>query len=933
MKFGRIIALNILLVWALITKAQTNNFWNSYQQGFSFNPSGNLRYHTGLINDYLGVNNLSISDFNGLPLLYANGTSVYNVKNELITNGSGLKSYYNSFNSSYFLTLDTSNFLVYGNALSSNANKTNDSLIYYSYIKRDVSAFGGFSIPTNKKNIPLQFKENVVCITACRSFDAQPIMVFRTKNYFYSYKLSSGGIVNILDSLFYPENNIIPDSLRLNPFLTTNGLFSQMEISHNGEFISFNDLFIFRTKLLNLQYFRSNNRYIMTFDKQTGKFGIPKIISTFFWHKFITPLKDDNYYDGFCFSANDSFLYYHDVFYDIKTKYSSRENLCQYDVYGIDTVKLISTNVTKNASNVILTLNHLGELFFFNYSTNGSSVNLNKIKQPNNSFPQCAIQLQSEVVPSNISISPQGINQHLYDYIRISKQIKYDCVANVDCKNKSQTWIGFTDFTWHIKNDKGGVDYYKSFEPPQLVYTKNGDYPVKVFAFSPRGKGYGEWYIDTIKIRIPEKPVADYYAKDSIVCRYTGLQFINYSHAKDTISNKYVWSFGDGNTSTEKNPIHTYTASGIYTVTLLYRNGYCDSTLTKNQYIRVVDAPKPGFSVLYKQGCSPFIANFTDTVSINVKQKDYYFSDNKLWQNITTPKFTHTFNKAGVYRAVQRLSGYTGCIIQTDSVVFNISKGLTNVDTLNVFNSTIENQNASIYWDKQEGAVNYQLFKDGMPFKQLKDTFFTENVPYVKDAIYSVKGIDSCGNYSSAGRIGKPMFLQGQMIGNNEASIIYFSPYQQWRGSDITYSIQKLVNGNWFLVNSEKYNAPYTDNQFLNKSELQACYRIEAFENSKPTIVSHSNEVCIPYIPTLFVPTSFSPNDDGINDVYDITGFGLKSYSLTVYNRWGQLVFNGADKQAWDGSKAAEGVYLIMVHYTTNAGIKLNQRVTVNLLK
>ena len=81
------------------------------------------------------------------------------------------------------------------------------------------------------------------------------------------------------------------------------------------------------------------------------------------------------------------------------------------------------------------------------------------------------------------------------------------------------------------------------------------------------------------------------------------------------------------------------------------------------------------------------------------------------------------------------------------------------------------------------------------------------------------------------------------------------------------------------------------------------------------------------------MPTAFSPNDDGINDVYDITGFGLKSYTLTVYNRWGQLVFNGADKQAWDGSKAAEGVYLIMVHYTTNAGIKLNQRVTVNLLK
>ncbi|MDI1233791.1 MAG: PKD domain-containing protein [bacterium] len=934
MLFFRWFKICLIFVWVNNIFTQTNNFWNNYEQGFSFNVSGNLKYHIGLTNDYSSTNNLSIADFNGLPLLYTNGSNVYNFKNELIPNGVGLKSYFNNFNSSYFLTLDTSNFLMYGNGPSTNTKKyINDSLIYYSYIKRDFSVLERFSIPPNKKNILLHFNSSILCITTCRDNDAQPIMVFRTKKYFYSYKIATGGNFKILDSLYYPENKIIPDSLNLNPLLVTNGVFSEMQLSNNGEFIAFNDLYAFSIKHLSELYFASNNRFIMTFDKQTGKFGSPKMISTFFWHKFLTPFKNNNYYDGFCFSPNDSFLYYHDVFYDLGTRWSTHEDLYQYDVYGNASPQLIYKNITKNANNVILSLNHLGELFFFNRSVSGSQVYLNKIKQPNNKYPQCAIQLQSETVSTTVSIQPELINQHLYDYIRTAKQVRYDCVAKVDYKNKSQTWIGFTDFTWHIKNDKGGMDYYKSFEPPQLIYTKNGDYPVKLFAYSPKGKGCGEWFIDTIKIRIPEKPIANFYAKDSIVCRYTGLQFINYSNAKDTINNNYVWSFGDGNTSTEKSPSHVYTSPGTYTVILFYRNGYCDSTLTKNQYIKVVDAPKPGFSALYKQGCSPFTANFTDSVTLNVKQKDYYFSDVKLWQNITNPKFIHTFNTEGVYKAVQRLTGYSGCVIQTDSVIFNISKGLTMSDTLNIFNSSVENKHAVIHWNRHDAAVKYQLFKDGKPYIQQKDTFFNETTPYLKDAVYTVTGIDSCDNQSSTGRLGKPMLLHGNLIGNNEASVIFFSPYQQWKGTDITYKIQKLINNNWLIINSEKVNAPYHDDQFLNKTELQACYRIEAFENSQPALLSHSNELCIPYIPTLFIPTAFSPNNDLVNDVFDITGFGIEKYTFTVYNRWGQKVFNGIDKQSWDGSNASEGIYLILIEYTTNEGLNLVQRVNVTLIK
>ena len=42
----------------------------------------------------------------------------------------------------------------------------------------------------------------------------------------------------------------------------------------------------------------------------------------------------------------------------------------------------------------------------------------------------------------------------------------------------------------------------------------------------------------------------------------------------------YLWDFGDGNTSSDKNPLHTYTATGTYTVTLTAFNGPCSDAQT-----------------------------------------------------------------------------------------------------------------------------------------------------------------------------------------------------------------------------------------------------------------------------------------------------------------------------------------------------------------
>jgi gliding motility-associated-like protein len=74
------------------------------------------------------------------------------------------------------------------------------------------------------------------------------------------------------------------------------------------------------------------------------------------------------------------------------------------------------------------------------------------------------------------------------------------------------------------------------------------------------------------------------------------------------------------------------------------------------------------------------------------------------------------------------------------------------------------------------------------------------------------------------------------------------------------------------------------------------------------------------------IPSAFSPNGDGNNDLLDIfAGVDVLSFSMDIYNRWGQLLFNTkSTSQLWDGSlngtPVNSGVYIYKVNVIYNDG-------------
>lgn len=91
---------------------------------------------------------------------------------------------------------------------------------------------------------------------------------------------------------------------------------------------------------------------------------------------------------------------------------------------------------------------------------------------------------------------------------------------------------------------------------------------------------------------------------------------------------------------------------------------------------------------------------------------------------------------------------------------------------------------------------------------------------------------------------------------------------------------------------------------------------------------------------TFYAPNAFTPDGDGINDVWLPVALGVNTYRLTIYNRWGEAIFETNDRhQPWVGNVkngdyyAQDGLYLWRVWYTDLLGLSHEHQGHVTILR
>jgi PKD repeat protein len=117
----------------------------------------------------------------------------------------------------------------------------------------------------------------------------------------------------------------------------------------------------------------------------------------------------------------------------------------------------------------------------------------------------------------------------------------------------------------------------------------------------------------------------------------------------DTTANTptaWLWTFGDGETSTQQNPQHTYAEPGTYTVTLTATNAYGEDTETKTDLITALGPPAAAFTTDVTGGNAPLTVQFTDTSTGDITGWSWTFGDG---ETSTAQSPSHTYAEPGTY--------------------------------------------------------------------------------------------------------------------------------------------------------------------------------------------------------------------------------------------------------------------------------------------
>ncbi len=234
------------------------------------------------------------------------------------------------------------------------------------------------------------------------------------------------------------------------------------------------------------------------------------------------------------------------------------------------------------------------------------------------------------------------------------------------CRN---TTVSFTDTStpaanivkWTFDYGDGTVQSYTA-PPFSHQYKDTGSYTVKLTVEDKQGCLDISTVANMIRIT---KPLLNFAADKTLFCPGTDLQFTDSSKGLTPFT--YVWTFGDGGTSTLQNPKHAYPKKDTsYSVSLrVLDSSGCADSLTKVSYIQV-KAPTPAFGMRDSVSICPPLATKFYNQSKNYQSFEWDFGDGGT-SSLDSP--THFFGTYGAYVVKLYVTGFGGCVDSSQHTV------------------------------------------------------------------------------------------------------------------------------------------------------------------------------------------------------------------------------------------------------------------------
>ncbi|TSA42684.1 MAG: PKD domain-containing protein [Chitinophagaceae bacterium] len=460
---------------------------------------------------------------------------------------------------------------------------------------------------------------------------------------------------------------------------------------------------------------------------------------------------------------------------------------------------------------------------------------------------------------------------------------------------------------------------------PIFINTQNATYTFttpgthNVFFMATSG-GEGCLGMKIKTVFVVNKPTAFFVPVSSCINAPTQLRDSSYT-SDGTPVNTWWWDLGNGQFSTQQNPVTTYTTAGPVIIRHAVANSRGCLSDTISQTINVQAKPVAKFGYL-SQLCSVDPVQFNDSsfVSGGTISNWYWLYNGAVFSNLQNPLLAFTVGTHQVGLIAESLSG---CLSDTVFKTFSINtKPLISMSFANACKNTPVSFSAAEI--TSTGMVNWNWsFGDGASGTGIS----TQHV-YIQNGSFPVSLQATSAAGCSSNLLIKNIIIYGTNAYAGQDTIAAAGqPVQLHATGGLSY----LWSPGGYL------NDAGIANPIAILSATQS-FRLKAFTpegcESYDTVI-----VKIYKGPDIYLPNAFTPNDDGLNDLLRGIPVGLQQFNwLRIFNRYGQEIFSTTDYHKgwdgkWKGQKQDNGVYVVIASGIDFRGNPINKKATVMLIR
>ncbi|MBA2407439.1 MAG: PKD domain-containing protein [Chitinophagales bacterium] len=374
---------------------------------------------------------------------------------------------------------------------------------------------------------------------------------------------------------------------------------------------------------------------------------------------------------------------------------------------------------------------------------------------------------------------------------------------------------------------------------------------------------------------------------------------------------QYSWDFGDGGSSSEFAPTHTFTDTGTFNVMLIATDPTAcvpvDTAYTSVVvYNNLVTAE---YTTTITDFCDSLKVDFSATSSGMATSYTWDFGDGTTGNGLSV---SHTYFEPGVYTVMLIVNDPLSCN-QLDTITQLID--YTQVLIAEVSNSayygcppfTVDFSNTGY-----GGLTFFWEFGDGVTSTDSTPTH-TFNIPGSYNGMLVITDDSACNPTDTA------FFTVTVLPYPPDAAFTANPTIIQDYISDVQFTNQSSGASYYFWNfgdgdTSTEANPIHT---YLLSGEYLACLTAN---NAGGCPDEACTLIKVQLIPVVDVPNAFSPNGDGENDFLFVKGQDVKNLNFKVYNRWGELVFETNDlSTGWNGYYKGEAQEMEVYTWTLAA--------------